>query len=83
MQQSHVDVWKLDDARKYAQELAIMCHKGIDPLIERKKALADNKELLKQEKRKTIKFKDVWFEYLKARQPNWRQRWIRKFEQLL
>ena len=69
-----VDVWKLDDARKYAQELAIMCHKGIDPLIERKKALADNKELLKQEKRKTIKFKDVWFEYLKARQPNWRPR---------
>ena len=51
-----------------------MCHKGIDPLIERKKALADNKELLKQEKRKTIKFKDVWFEYLKARQPNWRPR---------
>ena len=69
-----VDVWKLDEARKYAQELAIMCHKGIDPLIERKKALADNKELLKQEKRKTIKFKDVWFEYLKARQPNWRPR---------
>jgi len=61
VQQSHVDVWKLDDARKYAQELAIMCHKGIDPLIERKKALADNKELIKQEKRKTIKFKDVWF----------------------
>lgn len=51
-----------------------MCHKGIDPLIERKKALADNKELLKQEKRKTIKFKDVWLEYLKARQSDWRPR---------
>ena len=36
-----------------------MCQKVIDTLIERKKALADNKELLKQEKRKTIKFKDV------------------------
>src|SRR5690606_5626119 len=39
-----------------------------------KKALADNKEMLKQEKRKTIKFKDVWLEYLKARQSDWRPR---------
>lgn len=69
-----VDTWKLDDARKYAQELAIMCHKGIDPLIERKKSLEINKEVLKQEKRKNIKFKDVWQEYLKARKPNWSPR---------
>ncbi|WP_252726012.1 tyrosine-type recombinase/integrase [Acinetobacter indicus] len=69
-----VDTWKLDDARKYAQELAIKCHKGIDPVAEKKKSLEANRQYNLEEKRKNIRFKEAWDEYLEERKSHWRIR---------
>ncbi|MDM1781254.1 integrase family protein [Acinetobacter indicus] len=69
-----VDSWKLDDARKYAQELAIQCHKGIDPIAEKRKSLEANRQYNLEEKRKNIKFKEAWDEYLEERKSHWRPR---------
>lgn len=66
-----VKTWGIDEARAEARRIGTLIDQGIDPRLEKKQRLAENREAQQEAKRADATVGDAWSEYIEARKPRW------------
>lgn len=66
-----VKTWGIDEARAEARRIGTLIDQGIDPRLEKKQRLAENREAQQEAKRADITLGEVWAGYIEARKHRW------------
>lgn len=69
-----VSIWTIEDARKEARRLKMLCDAGTDPRFDKVEKLAANQARLDHIKRQQLTLGDVWQRYLESQRHRWGER---------